>query len=82
MLPRNLFYDMLDEVNTKGMNSDVYVENDAYHIEIDGMSFTVQIDDVGTGNGNGCFGCTGSDTGSDVPIKPTTDFLSDDRGTR
>ena len=35
MLPRNLFYDMLDEVNTKGMNSDVYLEDDAYHIEID-----------------------------------------------
>ena len=39
MLPRNLFYDMLDEVNTKGMNSDVYVENDAYHIEIDVPGF-------------------------------------------
>lgn len=39
MLPRNLFYDMLDEVNTKGMNSDVYVKDDAYHIEIDVPGF-------------------------------------------
>ena len=39
MLPRNLFYDMFDEVNMKGMNSDVYLENDTYHIEIDVPGF-------------------------------------------
>ena len=40
MLPRNLFYDMFDEINIKGMNSDVYLKDDTYHIEIDVPGFT------------------------------------------
>jgi len=40
MLPNRIFYDkFFDDVNVKGMESDIYLKDGVYHLEIDVPSF-------------------------------------------